>query len=192
MNAIGTAAVVILGLIVLAAVVAAVWGVSSYNGLVARRERVRGAWGQIDVLLKRRHDLVPNLVETVKAYATHERETLSAVTEARRQAVAAPDPASQGRAEAGLTAALGRLMAVAEAYPTLRADANFGRLQEELATTENGIAARRSGYNDAVRDYNTAVQSLPTSLIAGPLGFAPEPFFELADPGQREAPAVKF
>ena len=192
MGTVGTVAVVTLGLVVLVAAVVVVAGVLGFNRLVAGRERVRAAWGQIDVLLKRRHDLVPNLVETVKGYATHERETLEGVIAARNAAVAAPDAAAQGRAEAGLSGALRQLFAVAEAYPTLKADANFGRLQQELASTEDGIAARRAGYNDSVRAYNTSVQTLPNSLLAGPLNFSPEPFFELADPGQREAPAVTF
>ena len=179
---------IILGLIVLLAAFAAV----SYNRLVAMRERVKAAWSQIDVFLKRRHDLIPNLVETVKGYATHERQTLTNVIAARNAAVAAPDLKSSVKAENQLSGSLRQLFAVAESYPELKANANFSQLQSELSSTEDEIASRRAGYNEQVRSYNTAVMSFPNNFLAGPLGFAAEPFFEVQDPGQREAPAVKF
>ncbi len=179
---------IILGLVIALGLFAAL----AYNRLVAMRERVKSAWSQIDVFLKRRHDLIPNLVETVKGYATHEKDTLTNVIAARNAAVAAPDLKSSVKAEGQLSGSLRQLFAVAESYPDLKANANFSQLQRELAGTEDEIAARRSGYNEAVRSYNTAVMSFPNNLFAGAMGFAAEPFFEVQDPGQREAPAVKF
>ena len=141
-----------------------------YNRLVRLRNRVENAWAQVDVQLKRRYDLIPNLVETVKGYASHERETFEAVTNARAAAQSATGPAEQGAAEGLLSAALGRLIAVAEAYPELQADENFRQLQEELAQTENRIAVSRQVYNDTVLTYNTAIQTVPGVFFAGPLG----------------------
>ena len=162
-----------------------------YNRLVRLRNRVDNAWAQVDVQLKRRYDLIPNLVETVKGYAAHERETFEAVTNARARAQAAQGPAEQGAAENMLSAALGRLIAVAEAYPELQADENFRQLQDELATTENRIAVSRQVYNDTVLTYNNAVQTVPGLLVAGPFGFVKREFFEIEE-AVREAPRVTF
>ena len=159
-----------------------------YNRLVRLRNRVENAWAQVDVQLKRRYDLIPNLVETVKGYASHERETFEAVTNARAAAQSATGPAEQGAAEGLLSAALGRLIAVAEAYPELQADENFRQLQEELAQTENRIAVSRQVYNDTVLTYNTAIQTVPGVFFAGPLGFSKRDFFEVeGEPGRHHA-----
>lgn len=168
------------------------WLVSTYNRLVALRESVRAGWAQIDVLLKRRYDLIPNLVETVKGYAAHERHTLEAVIAARSAAMAAKTPEQAMAAEASLRAPLGRLMALAESYPDLKANQNFVSLQNELTDTENRISSQRGGYNTTVQGYNTAVMSFPTNLLAGILGFTTQAFFEVQDPAAREAPRVKF
>ncbi|MFN4242313.1 MAG: LemA family protein [Tepidisphaerales bacterium] len=168
------------------------WVVATYNRLVALREAVRAGWAQIDVLLKRRYDLIPNLVETVKGYAAHERQTLEAVIAARAAAVAARTPEQAMAAEASLRGPLSRLLAVAEAYPDLKANQNFLQLQQELADTENRIANERGGYNTTVQMYNTAVMSFPVNVIAGIGGFTPAAFFEVQDPVVREAPAVRF
>jgi len=162
-----------------------------YNRLIRLRNRVENAWAQVDVQLKRRYDLIPNLVETVKGYASHERETFEAVTNARARAQQATGPAEQGAAEGLLSAALGRLIAVAEAYPELQADENFRQLQEELAQTENRIAVSRQVYNDTVLTYNTAIQTVPGVFVAGPLGFTKRDFFEVEGEA-REAPRVTF
>ena len=162
-----------------------------YNRLVTLRNRVENAWAQVDVQLRRRYDLIPNLVETVKGYAAHERETFEAVTNARARAQAAQGPADQSAAEGILGQALGRLFAVAEAYPELQADENFRQLQDELAETENKIAVSRQVYNDTVLTYNTAIQTVPGLLIAGPFGFGRKEFFELEGEA-REAPRVAF
>ena len=159
-----------------------------YNRLVTLRNRVENAWAQVDVQLKRRYDLIPNLVETVKGYAAHERETFEAVTAARTRAQAAQGPAEQGAAEGILGQALGRLFALAEAYPELQADENFRQLQDELAQTENKIAVSRQVYNDTVLTYNTAIQTIPGLLVAGPFGFSRKDFFEVeTQPGRRHA-----
>jgi LemA protein len=162
-----------------------------YNRLVTFRNRVDNAWSQVDVQLRRRYDLIPNLVETVKGYAAHERETFEAVTNARTRAQAAQGPAEQGAAEGILSQALGRLFAVAEAYPELQADENFRQLQDELAQTENRIAVSRQVYNDTVLTFNTAIQTVPGLLIAGPFGFVKRDFFEVEE-AAREAPRVAF
>ncbi len=162
-----------------------------YNRLVTLRNRVQNAWAQVDVQLKRRYDLIPNLVETVKGYAAHERETFEAVTNARARAQAAQGPAEQGAAEGILGQALGRLFAVAEDYPELQADENFRQLQDELAQTENKIAVSRQVYNDTVLTYNNAIQTVPGLLVAGPFGFSQREFFE-AEAATREAPRVRF
>ena len=185
-------AVIIAGAILLFVLVVALWVMSAYNRLVSLRETVRTGWSHIDVLLKRRHDLIPNLVETVKGYAAHESQTLEAVIAARNQAVSARGVESQGQAEGMLTQALGRLFALSEAYPDLKANTNFLQLQSELASTENSIAGQRQAYNGTVQAYNTQIQVFPTNLIAGPFGFTVAPFFELTTPGEREAPAVRF
>ena len=163
-----------------------------YNGLVGGRNRVRNAYSQIDVQLKRRYDLIPNLVETVKGYAAHERQTLENVVKARQQCIAASGVANQAAAENALTGALRQLFAVAEAYPDLKANQNFAQLQEELTSTENKIGFARQHYNNTVENYNTRLQSFPTVLVAGIFGFQSEEFFELTDQAEREPVKVRF
>jgi LemA protein len=163
-----------------------------YNRFVRLRNRVDNAWAQIEVQLKRRWDLIPNLVETVKGYAAHERETFQNVTEARAAAQRAQTPAESAQAEGLLSQALGRLIAVAEAYPELQADENFRQLQSELAETENRIAVSRQVYNDTVLTYNNTIQTVPGALIAGPFGFTAREFFDVEDDAQREPPQVSF
>lgn len=182
-------------LIVLLVLVVAVvgWVIATYNGLVRLRNLVQEAWRQIDVELKRRHDLIPNLVETVKGYASHERETLDAVVRARAAAVSpGSTPAQQAAQENVLNAALGRLFAVAEAYPDLKANQNFLELQRELTSTEDRIAAGRRFYNANVRELNTKVESFPSNVLAGMFHFAKADYFEVEDAAQREAPQVSF
>jgi LemA protein len=162
-----------------------------YNRLVRLRNRAENAWAQVEVQLKRRHDLIPNLVETVKGYAAHERATFDSVTEARTSAQRATTVEQQAAAESGLTAALGRLFAVAEAYPQLRASENFQQLQSELEETEDKIAVARQLYNDAVLAYDNARETVPTSFVAGPLGFQPRPYFEI-DERSRALPQADF
>lgn len=162
-----------------------------YNGLVRDRNRVDNAWSQVDVQLKRRYDLIPNLVETVKGYATHELETFERVTQARGGAQAASTPAEQAQAENFLTQALRQLFAVAEDYPELRASENFASLQEDLEETENRIAVSRQIYNDTVLTYNNKVQQIPTNFVAAATGFTAREFFEAGDEAE-EAPAVEF
>jgi LemA protein len=166
--------------------------VALYNRLVQQRNRVDNAWAQIEVQLKRRWDLIPNLVETVKGYAAHERETFEAVTQARARAQQAQTPGEIAQAEGILGAALGRLFAVAEAYPELQADENFRQLQTELAETENRVAVSRQVYNDTVLTYNNTVQTFPGLVVAGPFGFSIREFFEVEDQAQREPPSVDF
>jgi LemA protein len=182
------------GLIVLIAVAAlllvALWAVVTYNVLIGSRNKVDEGWSGIDVQLKRRHELIPNLVEAVKGYAAHERETLQAVTTARSDAVTASGPAASGVAEGVLGQALGRLFAVAEAYPELRAAENFQRLQAELVDTEDQIAAARRIYNGNVQIYNTRIQVFPNVLIASMAHFEPRVFFEIADAAEREPEQV--
>lgn len=172
------------------------WFAAMYNGLVRRRIDTDNAWSQIDVQLKRRYDLIPNLVETVKGYAGHERETLEAVIAARTRAVAVSSDgahaAEKGAAEGMLTAALGRLFAVAEAYPDLKANANFAQLQEELTSTENKIGFARQHYNDTVARYEQSRQSFPTNLAAAAFNFEKREYFTIEEPTQREAPKVSF
>jgi LemA protein len=173
-------------------VMLALFVMSVYNGLVQKRIGTQEAWSQIDVQLKRRYDLIPNLVETVKGYATHERGTLEAVINARSAAISAKGVKEQAQAENMLTGALRQLLAVAEAYPTLKANENFAQLQEELASTENRIAFSRQHYNDTVAIYNTARQVFPSNIIAGMFNFQASEFFEIEAPQERQAPAVKF
>lgn len=175
-----------------AIVILALWVIGAYNGMVRLREAVRSGWAQIDVVLKRRHDLIPNLVETVKGYASHEKETLERVVAARNQAVSASGPQQVSAAEGALSGALRQVFALAEAYPDLKANTNFLQLQNELASTENQISGFRQNYNSTVQQYNTAVMSFPNNLMAGPFGFTPAQFFEIQDAAQREAPVVKF
>jgi LemA protein len=166
--------------------------VALYNRLVQQRNRVDNAWAQVEVQLKRRWDLIPNLVETVKGYAAHERETFEAVTQARARAQQAGTPAEAAQAEGILGAALGRLFAVAEAYPELQADENFRQLQTELAETENRVAVSRQVYNDTVLTYNNTVQTFPGLALAGPFGFTIREFFDVEDEAQRQPPVVAF
>lgn len=184
----GTTAFVVIGAVVVLLVIA----VMLYNGLVAGRNQVEAAWRQIDVQLKRRRDLVPNLVEAVKGYMGYERETLDAVIKARNAAVGAADGPREGQiqAEAALGNALGRLFALSEAYPDLKANTNVLQLQEELSSTENRIGFARQHYNDSVMAQNTRVESFPAVLVAGALGFARHPYFEAA-PQDHELPQVK-
>jgi LemA protein len=162
-----------------------------FNGIVRRRNQVDNAWSQIDVQLKRRHDLIPNLVETVKGYAAHERGTFEAVTNARANAISAQGPAQQAEAENVLSGALKSLFAVAEAYPDLKASRNFLALQEELTATEDKIAYARQFYNDSVLSYNTRIQQFPGVLIAGMFHFDKREFFD-AEPGETEPVQVNF
>ena len=164
----------------------------AFNRLVTLRNRIKNAWAQIDVQLKRRYDLIPNLVETVKGYVTHELETLQNVTEARTRAVGAGTVKDQGAAENQLTGALKTLFAVAENYPDLKANQNFLMLQEELAGTEGKIAYARQFYNDNVMQYNILREKFPTNIIAGSFGFGAEDMFEIEIPEEREAVKVKF
>jgi LemA protein len=166
--------------------------VALYNRLVQQRNRVDNAWAQVEVQLKRRWDLIPNLIETVKGYAAHERGTFEAVTQARANAQKASNPAEAAQAEGILGAALGRLFAVAEAYPELQADENFRQLQTELSETENRVAVSRQVYNDTVLTFNNTVQTFPGLVLAGPFGFSIREFFEVEDEAQRDAPVVAF
>ena len=169
-----------------------VWWVGIYNGLISRRNQVKESWAQIDVQMKRRYDLIPNVVETVKGYAKHERETFENVTKARNMAMNAGNVGDREQAENMLTGALKSLFAVAENYPELKANQNFLGLQEELAGTENRIGFARQHYNDVVRDYNVSIQRVPSNLIAGVFSFKEEPFFQVEEPAAREAPKVQF
>jgi LemA protein len=171
-----------------------IWIIILYNGLVAMRQRVNQAFADVDVQLKQRHDLVPNLVETVKGYASHERGTLEAVVQARNAAMAAQGPAQMAQAENMLTGALRQLFALSEAYPDLKANQNFQQLQTELADLENKIAAARRFFNNAVQEYNTGIQQFPAVLIAGPTGFTQKEFFDLGSERTTvgQTPQVKF
>ena len=197
------AVVVVLGFVVLAVLVIGGIVVGIYNRLVALRNEFKNQFAQIDVQLKRRHDLIPNLVETAKGYMAHERGTLDEVTAARNNAAAArqkavadpanPDAVPQiAAAEGALTQSLGRLFAVAEAYPDLKANQTMLQLQGELTDTENRISFSRQAYNESVRNYNTQREIFPNSLIAGLFNFAPATLFEITDAGEREAPKVSF
>ncbi|ONH30467.1 LemA family protein [Pseudofrankia asymbiotica] len=179
------------GVVVLAVIALAVWAVLAHNRLVRLRTQVQSSWAQIDVQLRRRQSLVPNLVDTVKAYAAHERAALDAVVAARSGAMAAASPGQRGAAEGMLSEAIGRLFAVAEAYPDLKASQNFLALQGELGETENKIAYARQFYNSAVQSLNAAVQSIPTNIVAGAGGFHQEPFFEAAQ-AERADVRVRF
>jgi LemA protein len=192
-------ALIVIGLLILLIVIVA----GMYNALVTLRNRFKNAFAQIDVQLKRRYDLIPNLVETAKGYMAHERETLEAVIQARNQAAAAGKAAAQNPADAGamagllgaegaLTGALGRLFALAEAYPDLKANQNMMQLTEELTSTENRISFARQAYNDAVTVYNTRRETFPTNLVAGMFNFTPATLFEIEDAAQKEAPKVSF
>jgi LemA protein len=181
---------VVLGVIV----VIVLWAISVYNGLVAMRQRTNQAFADIDVQLKQRHDLIPNLVETVKGYAAHERGTLEAVVQARNAAIAAPGVEQKVAAENMLSGALRQLFALSESYPDLKANQNFQQLQAELSDIENKLAASRRFFNSAVQEYNTGIQQFPAALFAGMFGFTQRTFFDLGE--QRatleQAPNVKF
>src|SRR6202167_4238221 len=168
-----TSAIIVLAVIV----VVVLWAIAVYNGLVSMRQRVNAAFADIDVQLRQRHDLVPNLVETVKGYAEHERGTLDEVVKARNAAVAAHGPAQQAAAENMLSGALRQLFALSEAYPDLKANANFQQFQDDLADRVNKIAASRRFFNNAVQEYNTGMQRVPAALFASALGFATKDFF---------------
>ena len=171
-----------------------IWVIIIYNGLVAMRQRVNQAFADVDVQLKQRHDLIPNLVETVKGYATHERGTLEAVIQARNTAMAAQGPAQQAAAENVLSGALRQLFALSEAYPDLKANSNFQQLQSELSDIENKLAAARRFFNNAVQEYNTGIQQFPAALFAGTFGFTERQFFDVGEnrPQLEQAPSVKF
>jgi LemA protein len=181
---------IVLGVVV----VLVLWIIMIYNSLVAMRQRVNQSFADVDVQLKQRHDLVPNLVETVKGYAAHERGTLEAVVQARNAAMTAQGPAQMAAAENMLSGALRQLFALSEAYPDLKANQNFQQLQMELSDLENKIAAARRFFNNSVQEYNTGIQQFPAVLLAGPLGFGQKEFFDLG--GERatvgQAPQVKF
>ena len=183
---------IILGVIV----VIVLWVLMIYNRLVSMRQRVNQSFADIDVQLRQRHDLIPNLVETVKGYAAHERGTLEAVIQARNSAVAATGqgPAAQGAAENALTGALRQIFALSESYPDLKANTNFQQLQAELTDIENKIAAARRFFNNSVNEYNTGIQQFPAALFAGTFGFTPRTFFDLGDDRKtvETAPSVKF
>lgn len=179
-------------IIVIVVVVVAGYVLLAYNSLVRRRNQVDEAWSDIDVQLKRRHNLIPNVVETVKGYATHEREAFENVTQARARALGAQDPKAHAQAENALTSTLKTLFAVAENYPDLKANTNFLELQRELADTENKIQAARRFYNSNVRDYNTALQTVPSNIVANLFGFKEREFFEVEDESVRSVPKVDF
>jgi LemA protein len=184
-----------LWIVIAIVVVLALFLIAMYNRLITLRQRVREAWSDIDVQLKRRYDLIPNLVETVKGYAAHEKGVFEAVTQARANAIsagAAGSPEQRAQAENVLTGALRSVFAVAEAYPQLQASQNFRDLQEQLGATEDKIAFARRFYNGNVRDYNTSLQTFPTTVLAGMFGFKAEQYFELADAAERQAPKVSF
>jgi len=185
-----TTAWVLLGVVV----VIVIWAISIYNGLVAMRQRTNQAFADIDVQLKQRHDLIPNLVETVKGYAAHERGTLEAVVQARNVAVAAPGVEQKVAAENVLTGALRQLFALSENYPNLKANANFQQLQSDLSDIENKLAASRRFFNNAVQEYNTGIQQFPASLFAGMFGFSQREFFDLGEGRAQveQTPSVKF
>jgi len=196
-------ALIVLGILVALVLVLGLWAVGIYNSLVALRNRFKNAFAQIDVQLKRRYDLIPNLVEIAKGYLKHERETLEAVIKARNIAAAAAQTAAANpadanavrglaAADAGLTGALSRLMVVSEAYPDLKANANMAQLTEELTSTENKISFARQAYNDSVMSYNTARETFPNVIFAGMFGFLPAELFKVDDPTERNAPKVQF
>lgn len=188
---------IFLGVFAAVVVVVALWLIAAYNKLVRLRVDADNGWSQIDVQLKRRYDLIPNLVETVKGYASHEKETLDAVISARAKAVSVHDASNAGAKEMGmaegmLTQALGRLIAVAEAYPDLKANTNFLSLQEELSSTENKIGFARQHYNDTVGRYEQTRMSFPVNVVAGVFNFEKRDYFEVTEPAAREAPKVSF
>ena len=182
----------IIGVIIIVIIVIAIlWAIAVYNGLIKMKNRVDEAWSDIDVQLKRRYDLIPNLVSTVKGYAAHEKEVFEKVTEARSKAMGAGTTEDKAKAENALSGTLKSLFAVAEAYPELKANQNFLELQQELTDTEDKIQASRRFYNGNVRDYNTKIEVFPNSLFAGMLNFTKREFFQ-AEEGEKEAVQVQF
>ena len=182
----------ILWIIVAIIVLVVIWFIATYNGLIRLKNQTDEAWSDIDVQLKRRYDLIPNLINTVKGYATHESGVFEKVAQARAMAMGATNPHDKGAAENMLTSTLKSLFAVSEAYPELKANGNFLKLQDELADTENKIQASRRFYNGNVRDFNTKLQVFPTNLVAGMLGFTKREFFEIGNDAEREVPNVQF
>ncbi|NLW49969.1 MAG: LemA family protein [Candidatus Brocadiaceae bacterium] len=182
------ALIVVGGLLVLVVL----WAIGTYNGLIRLRNQVENAWAQIDVQLKRRHDLIPNLIETAKGYMTHERGTLEAVVKARNLAAQAAGPGEASQAEQGLNGALSQFFVVVERYPDLKANQNFLALQEELASTENKIGFARQFYNDQTMQYNIRIQSFPANILAGMFNFARKDLFELESEAERAVPKVQF
>jgi LemA protein len=182
---------IVLLVVLVVIVVLVAWAVVSYNGLIRFKNRIEAAWAQIDVQLKRRHDLIPNLVETVKGYASHERETLEAVINARNRAISSSGPAELAANENMVTQALGRVFALSEAYPDLKANQGFQQLQEELTATEDKVAYARQFYNDSVFKYNAKIQQFPTVIFANMAGFKQREYFE-ADDQSRGPVQVKF
>ena len=186
-----TGCLIVVGVLALVLLIAGGSLVGTYNSLVARNEQVTNSWAQVQNVLQRRADLIPNLVETVKGYASHEKEVFERVAEARGRLAGASTPAEAAAANAGLTSALGRLLAIAENYPTLKANENFIRLQDELAGTENRIAVERMRYNEAVRAFNTSIKRFPANLVAGFFHFGEREYFE-AEKDAQQVPKVKF
>lgn len=187
----GTTLLIILGILV----VAVIWAIGIYNGLVRERNGVKNAYAQIDVQLKRRHDLIPNLMETVKGYMKHEKETLESVIKLRQQAIdvsGLENVKDQAQIENMLSSTLKNLFALSENYPDLKANQNFLKLQEELASTENKISFSRQFYNDSVMKYNNSRETFPNSIFAGMFNFAEADYFEVEDEAERQAPEVKF
>jgi LemA protein len=185
----GLAAVVVLLAI---GIILVLWLIGIYNSLIRLRNQVKNAWSQIDVQLKRRHDLIPNLVDTAKGYMQHERGTLEAVTKARNQAAAASGVGEQAKAERNLSQALGNFFVVVENYPDLKASQNFLQVQEELTSTENKIGFARQAYNDQAMALNNRIQMFPSNLVAGMFNFTAAEFFEIEAPAEREVPKVSF
>jgi LemA protein len=179
-------------IVILLLIIVVLWFIGAYNKLVGLRNRVDNQWAQIDVQLRRRYDLIPNLVETVKGYAAHERQTLEAVVSARQMGIDAKTVAEQGQAENMLTGALRQIFALSEAYPTLKANENFIQLQGQLTELEGAIATTRQSYNDSVLNYNNAVQMFPSNIVAGMSGFGLRDLFEITAPEMREPPRVQF
>ncbi len=182
------ALLIVIGILIIAAFAA----VGIYNSLVGLRNQADNAWSQIDVQLKRRHDLIPNLVETAKGYMQHERQTFESITEARSRAMGAKSVAEASRAEGALTEALSKFMLVVENYPDLKANQNFLALQETLTSTENKIAFSRQAYNDAILFYNNKLQMFPSNIVGGMFSFAKRDYFEIESPAERETPKVSF
>ncbi len=178
---------IILGVVV----IIVIWLFASYNGLVSASENVNGKWSQVETQLQRRADLIPNLVSTVKGYAAQEKQIFTAVAEARSKLLNAQGPADSAQANGELTSALGRLLAISEAYPQLKSDANFRQLQDELAGTENRIALSRKDYNESVQSFNTKIKRFPSNLVAGMFGFEAKEYFQ-AEEGAQEVPQVQF